>query len=161
MGRPPGEHRKYNVEHLWDQHHEVMRLAVMGMKSVDIARQLGISEAMVSYTLNSPLSKRQLELLRAARDVKAIDVAQRIKELSERAVEVLADIMEDGSEGARLKASLGMLDRAGHGPVQKFQGQVAVLTREDILEIRERARLIGALEVEALPSGNTPAEASN
>jgi predicted transcriptional regulator len=145
MGRHPTGKRKYNIEHLWDQHHEIMRLAVMGMKSVDIAAQLGVSEVMVSYTLNSPLAMRQLDLLRATRDAGAVDVAKRIKELAALAVEKLEPILEDGSESNKLKAIFGLLDRAGHAPVQRFQGSMAVLTKDDIMEIRDRARMIGAL----------------
>lgn len=144
-GRRNPNGAKYQVEELWDRHHEIMRLAVMGMKQVAIAQQLGVSEVMVSYTLNSPLVQRQMELLRATRDAKTVDVAKRIKELAAEAVERIGDIMREGSEGAALKASLGILDRAGHAPIQKFQGTMAVLTAEDILEIKERARLIGAL----------------
>ena len=142
--RNPGG-AKYQVEELWDRHHEVMRLAVLGMKQVEIAKQLGVSEVMVSYTLNSPLVQRQMELLRAARDEKTVDVAKRIKELAAEAVERLADIMREGSEGSALKASLGILDRAGHAPIQKVQGAFAILTPQDLEEVKERARLMGAL----------------
>ena len=57
MGRHrlPQTHRKYQVEQMWDIHHEVVRLALIGMKSVDIADHLGITPVMVSYTLRSPI----------------------------------------------------------------------------------------------------------
>ena len=71
MGRHKleGTHRKYQVEQMWDVHHEVVRLALTGMKHVEIAEFLGVSPVTVSYTLRSPIVMRQLEQMRAVRDL--------------------------------------------------------------------------------------------
>lgn len=145
VGRPATGNRKYQIQDMWAIHKEINRLHLLGMKSVDIAAHLDISEAMVSYTINSPIAKREMAEMEAARDLDAVDVAKKIRDLAPRAVEVFEDVMSSELDSMRLKAAAGILDRAGFGPVQKFQGAVAVLTADDIREIKERARDIGLM----------------
>lgn len=142
MGRPATGERKYNIQHLWDVHHEIVRLLVTGMKNVEIAATLGVTEAMVSYTANSPIVKRQLELLRAARDLESVDVARKIQEIALDAVEVMEKHVKSATESISLKAAQDILDRAGFAPVKKISTENvhAHLTREDIDDIKKRAR---------------------
>lgn len=145
MGRPTSGDRKYTVENIWDVHREVMRLAVTGMKSVDIAAALGVTEAMVSYTINSPICKRQLDNMRAARDIDAVSVAKRIQEIAPRAVEVLEGLLEDGNDAIKLRAATDVLDRAGHAAVRTLRTESLSLhlNKDDIDDIKARARSIG------------------
>ena len=66
MGRHQLEntHRKYQVTQMWDVHHEIVRLALLGMKHIEIASTLGVNPVTVSYTLRSPIVHRQLEQMR-------------------------------------------------------------------------------------------------
>ena len=142
MGRPATGERKYSIQHMWDVHHEIVRLLVTGMKHVEIAATLGVTEVMVSYTANSPIVKRQLELLRAARDLDSVDVARKIQEIALDAVEMMEKHVKSTTESISLKAAQDILDRAGFAPVKKISTENvhAHLTREDIEEIKKRAR---------------------
>lgn len=142
MGRLPTGNRKYAIQALWDVHHEITRLALLGLKHVDIANTLGITPTMVSYTLNSPIVKRQLAIMRGARDAEAVDVAAQIKSLAPKAVEVLEDLLTSESESMKYKAATGILDRAGHAPVQRLQASVAhgYFTADEIADIKSRAK---------------------
>lgn len=142
MGRLPTGNRKYNIQSMWDVHHEILRLLLMGMKSVDVAATLGISPVTVSYTANSPIAKRQLSIMRGARDAHAVDVAANIKELCPKAVTVLEEMMESENEANKFKAAIAVLDRGGHAPVQRVQAGVAHMhfTSDELNDIKKRAR---------------------
>lgn len=143
MGRIPTGDRKYEISRMWDTHHEIVRLASCGAKEVDIAAILGVTPTMVSYTLNSSIVKRQLQLLRAARDLDSVDIAKRIHEIALVAVEKLAGIVENSvDEKVTLAACRDILDRDGFGAVKKMQvdSRSLVLTADDINEIKQRAK---------------------
>ena len=137
--------RSFTVENIWDRHQEIMRLALTGMKQVDIANELGVSEVMVSYTLNSPVVKRQMSLMRAARDCDAVDVAKRIQEIAPKAIDTLEGLLEGSNDSIKLRAATDILDRAGHAAVKTIRTQsLAVhLNKDDLDEIKQRAREIG------------------
>jgi hypothetical protein len=147
MGRHqlPETHRQYQIEQMWDVHHEIVRLALIGMKHVDIASHLGVSPVTVSYTLRSPIVKDQLDNMRAARDIDAIDISQEIKALAPVAVKVLEELLEHELPNIKLKAAQDVLDRAGFAAVKTIQtaNVHAHLTRDDIEDIKKRAHAIG------------------
>ena len=139
MGRIPSEDRKYNIQKLWDVHHEILRLTLMGLKAVDIATMLGVTPAMVSYTQNSTIAKRQLAVMRGARDAHAVDVAKKIQELQPAAVQKLSELMESETEAISLKAAMTILDRGGNAPVQRVQADHRHLsfTIQELQEIKD------------------------
>lgn len=144
MGRIPSKDRKYNIQKLWDVHHEILRLTLLGLKSVDIATMLGVTPAMVSYTQNSTIAKRQLAVMRGARDANAVDVAKTIQELQPAAVQKLSELMESETEAISLKAAMTLLDRGGNAPVQRVQADHRHLsfTLDEINDIKNRARQV-------------------
>ena len=146
MGRLPTGDRKYEISKMWDVHHEIVRLAACGAKEVDIAAILNVTPAMVSYTLNSAIVKRQLALVRAARDVDSIDIAKRIHEIALVAVEKLALHVDSPDDKVSLAACRDILDRDGHGAVKRMQvdSRALVLTAEDIADIKKRAQDLAA-----------------
>jgi hypothetical protein len=154
MGRHclEGTHRKYQVTQLWDLHHEITRLALIGMKHIDIATKLGVSPVTVSYTLRSPIVARQLDQMRAVRDLEAVDIAKEIAELAPRAVEILADLMDDPLPNIKLKAAESILDRAGYAAVQRVKVDTNVnhhFSADEIREIKNRAKDIGLMVMDA------------
>ena len=94
MAKLPSGNRKYQIKELWDRHHEINRRILLGQKNKEIAEDLNISEATVSYTKNSKLAQDELNVLKAARDASSVDVARQIKEIAPRALEVLEEVME-------------------------------------------------------------------
>jgi predicted transcriptional regulator len=144
MGRPATGDRKYEVTHIWDIHKEIMRLLVCGMKQVDIATHLGITAAMVSYTANSAIAKRQMELMHAAADMDAVAVQKRIQEIAPVALDQLEHLLMEGNEATRFKTATDILDRAGHGAVKTLRMEHSgALNKADIEEIKARAKEIG------------------
>lgn len=149
MGRNPAEApRQYQIKQLWELHHEILRRLVIGQKSVEIARDLNVTPAVISYVKNSEVGRRQLSLMRSAADVTAVDIAGRIKELAATAVEVMAQGLDDTNPMAlRMKAACDVLDRAGFGApkVLRTENIHAHLTAEDISQIKQRAKSEGVV----------------
>ena len=149
MGRHllPETHKQYHIEQMWEIHHEICRLNLIGMRPVDIARHLGVSPVMVSYTLRSPIVQQQMKNMSAARDVDAVDVAAEIKALAPHAVEILKELLDDPLPNIKLKAVQDVLDRAGHAAVRtiKTENTHTFFTPQEIAEIKDRARDIGLL----------------
>ena len=147
MAKLPTGNRKYQIKQLWSRHEEINRRLLLGQKSKDIAKDLKISEATVSYTKNSKLAQKELGIMKAARDASTMDVAQQIQEIAPQALEILEEIMVDDDSQKSLKAKVAtdLLDRAGYSPPKKVLGMVAHqhFTGDDIEKIKARAKKIG------------------
>ena len=135
--------RKYQIQSLWDVHHEILRLAVLGWKPVNIAKELSITPATVSNCLNGELGRRQLELMRGARDAETIDLAIEIRKNAPVAYKVLMEYLENPNFDPRQRITIAMdqLDRAGFAApkVIETRGTHLYLTADDIKEIKQRA----------------------
>lgn len=85
--------------------------------------------------------------MHAARDIDAVDISQEIKALAPAAVKVLEELMDNDLPNIKLKAAQDVLDRAGFAAVKTIQTANihAHLTREDIDDIKKRAKDIGLL----------------
>jgi len=140
----PSGKRTFTVTELQRSHREILRLAVTGMKGTDIARVLGVSPAMVYYTLDSPVVERRLEEMQSAKDIEAVDIGKRIQEIARDAIEVMGTIIADTTSdmSLRSKVSIDILDRAGFGAVkkQRIEGIHAYLSRQDIEDIKSASK---------------------
>lgn len=150
MGRIPSpEGRKYQIQHMWGLHHEICRLALLGMKQVEIAERLNVTPATVGNTLGSEIVKKQMMILRGARDASTVDVARRIQEMLPEALDVMENILrnENASSAVRFGVAKDLLDRGGHGApkVIETRGFMTHLSGEDIERIKQRARESGRL----------------
>lgn len=124
---------------MWANHHEIVRLLLIGMKSIDIAARLGVTEAMVSYTKNSALVQRQLSIMSGARDAEAVDCAVEIKNRVTKALDVLDATLDlENMPALRFKAAEAVLDREVP-KVSRFEGITARLTAEEIGALKDRA----------------------
>ena len=147
----PGEKRTFEVSQMWEIHHEIVRRLLLGQKVVNIARDLNISEATVSYTRNSPVVRDKLEIMKGARDAETIDLAKRIRENAPQSLRLLEDIISgevDGipiGVGLRAREANTMLARSGFGPVQNIKGAIlhGHYTGEEIEDIKKRAHETG------------------
>jgi hypothetical protein len=136
--------KKWTVSKIWDVHQEVVRRLVLGQKNTEIAKALDISEVQVSNIRNSPVIQDKLAIMQASRDAATVDIARQIQEFAPIALKKLMDIIDGTEKNASIpliaKTAESWLDRAGHGPVKKFEGAVAHFSREDIEEIKRRSR---------------------
>ncbi|HAR40195.1 MAG TPA: hypothetical protein DCR68_02320 [Coprothermobacter sp.] len=146
---PPSDRRTFEVSKMWDVHHEISRLVLLGLKNTEIAEKLGISEAMVSYTRNSQVVKDKMELMQGKRDADTIDIIEIIKEKAPKALKLLEQIIdrEQGTPGELASIALSArtaeswLNRAGY-PEQKPGINMHLhghFTAQDIEDIKKRA----------------------
>ena len=139
---PDGERKSYDIKQLWQRNHEILNLAVLGMKGTEIARILNICEVTVSNTLNSELGMKKLSELREGRDEKFGDVLEEVAKLFPVAMETYKKIL-DGQEITKLQkeaADTVLMDIGGHRAPAKIQSESAhlYLTPEDIEEFKKR-----------------------
>ena len=147
----PGEKRTFEVSQMWEIHHEIVRRLLLGQKVVNIAKDLSISEATVSYTRNSPVVRDKLEIMKGARDAETIDLAKRIRENAPQSLRLLEDIISgevDGVSigvGLRAREANTMLARSGFGPVQNIKGAIlhGHYSDQEIEDIKKRAHETG------------------
>jgi len=143
-GRVQGGFHKRQIKDLWDIHHEIIRRLVIGQRSKDIADILRISEATVNSVKGSVLARRQMDLMRAARDKEAIDISQQIQDLCPSAVKVLEEAMDpEHPIHIRANMALKVLEMGGHKAPAKVQVSAvhSILSASDIDEIRKRREL--------------------
>ena len=84
----------YDIKQLWQRSHEILGLALGGMKQVEIAKVLNISPVTVSNTLNSTLGKEKLAKMRGERDEEYIGINEKVKELTIRALDVYKELLQ-------------------------------------------------------------------
>jgi len=141
------------LTYLWERHREMMRRIVAGDKPIEIARDMNMTPTRMSIIMNSPAFKNELARLSSKADEAALDIRTRIRgsavkamDLLEQALDPKAALHQSLSGANKVKVAQDMLDRDGHGAVQKAQVNVnhAHLTGDDIAELRRRraARLM-------------------
>jgi len=115
MGRLPSNNRKYQIQTLQERHREILRMLSLGQSPKDISHSLGVTTAVV-------------------------------QELAPEALDTLERLMKDDEESPdtlRAKIAMDVLDRAGHGAVKKQVSLHQNLSKEDINNIKQRAKDIG------------------
>jgi hypothetical protein len=138
--------RKYQIQKLWNVHHEILRLLLLGWDHKKIADTLGVTSVMVSYTANSELVKQQLEVMRGARDAEALDLSVEIKRFAPEAFQCLQKIMREGdNEKNKIVIAMDTLDRAGYAAPKVIEGKFlhAHFTKEEIEDMKQRAKESG------------------
>ncbi|MFQ6609135.1 MAG: hypothetical protein ACE5EE_11505 [Fidelibacterota bacterium] len=156
MGRLPSNNRRYEIEELQERHREILRRLALGQSAQEIARDLGITTAVVSYTKNSAIGRRELSIIQGARNSSAIRVSEQIKKIAPKALALLDSVLDRGREkimngddprNTEVKVALDMLDRAGHGAVKKFAGAIVSgsLSEEALERIKKRAEAAGVM----------------
>jgi transcriptional regulator with XRE-family HTH domain len=123
-GRRVGNGTPYQIQNLWEKHHKIKRLLFIGWTQADIAVEMGMSAVAISYIANSELMKRELNLMRAAADVKALTVREQIDENARKAAVLLHEFMVDEGNEKSLRARIAMdsLSRAGYAPQVNVKG---------------------------------------
>lgn len=133
----------YEIQKIWDRHHKMKRLALLGMSFREIAIECDVTPQTVQNVMSSPLMKKQLELMQAAADTDAIDTYEKIQEMTKKSIKYLEEMMDDIDTPKSLRAKIAMdnLDRAGYPKQTAITGKFvhAHLTAEDINAIKQEA----------------------
>jgi len=137
------DRKTFEVSEMWDLHHEIVRRLVIGETNAEISRSLGVSKQMISYTRNSKVVRRQIDIMRGARDADTIDIAKRIRENAPKALDLLETIIEDRGEtypiSLAARTSESMLDRGGYAAPKRLEAVVAHFTSEEIEDLKRKA----------------------
>lgn len=99
----PAERKTYNAKQMWQRSHEVCNLSAQGWKNVDIAKIMNLTPETVSNIVNSDLGKLKISQLRGLRDEEAKKVNERIRIMTDKALNVYDDILDADPESLSLK----------------------------------------------------------
>lgn len=159
--RADGKKRGFQVAEMWDSHHEIARRILLGQKGVDIAKALNCTAQTVSNVRNSPVVKEKIELMQAARDVGALDLADQIKELAPIALGRVKEAITIGEVNGQTLSGAEILKQSGHildrelgKATQRIdtRSMHGHFTMDDIQKMKDRAKeLSGANDI--LPQG--------
>lgn len=149
---PSGNGRQWQLTNLWEHHHVMKRLTILGWKPKEIATYLGMDPVSVRNCLNSEIMKREIELMRGALDKRTLDIGQKLQEMAVKSCEVLDELLENDNVPAavRSKIALDVLSRAGHPPQVAIKGTVdhRHFTTAEIEELKQVAKQPRELEEE-------------
>ena len=142
---PVGERKTYEIKGLWQRNHEIVNLAVKGYKNVEIAEILNINPQTVSNTLNSELGKRKLSEMRLEEDIETKKLYEKIRTLTNKALNVYHEIFDDESGECSLKdkkaaADVVALEIGGLRAPTRIQSShiSTVLTKDEIEAFKQR-----------------------
>lgn len=141
--RRSGREHSHDIKQLWQRSHEILGLAVQGMKNTEIAKILNITPQTVSNTLNSTLGKEKLSDLRGERDEHYVKVGEQVKELTLKALDVYRKLFESPGIDPVLRKSAAdtvTLDIAGMRAPTKVDTRSlhAYATVEEIDDFKRR-----------------------
>jgi len=133
----------YDIKQLWQRSHEILGLALQGLKQVEIAKILNISPVTVSNTLNSTLGKTKLSEMRGERDEHYIRVNEEVKKLTIKALDTYHQLFDSPNIDPKMKketADTITLDIAGMRAPTKVDTRTlhAHVTVEEIAEFKRR-----------------------
>jgi len=139
----------HQIQNLWERHHEILNLALLGWGPKAIADRLNCAVSTVSDTVNCDLGRQKLAIMRAARDANTIDVAKEIQRLVPQAYKIYSDILFKEGVGENVSVALQkttadtiVKDLAGHEAPKKMLH--AHLTIDQVESLKERGRAIRA-----------------
>ena len=145
------ERQTPQIKQLWQRSHEIINLAARGFKQTEIAEILNIHPQTVSNTLNSELGERKLSELRFGRDEEARIVAEKIRVLRDKALQVYNEMFDDDSGECTMKdkkavADTVVLELSGLRVPTKIQSHSVhtTLTYEEIEEFKARGNALRA-----------------
>jgi predicted transcriptional regulator len=155
---------RWEIKQLWQRSHEIVNLSARGFKNNEIADILNIAPVTVSNTLNGKLGQLKLSEIRQDRDQEAKKIAEKIKVLTNKALNVYHEIFDNESGEASLKdrkaaADTVMLELSGLRAPTKIQSHnfTTNLSKEELEDIKARglaaakeAKLV--IDVEPLPN---------
>lgn len=142
---PKGGRKVYDIKQLWQHNHEIINLSVRGFKNSEIARMLNLEPQTVSNTLNSELGQHKLSDMRLERDEETKKVSEKIRDLTDKALDTYNKIFDDESGELGLKdkghfATSFLNEMSGLRAPTRIQSQSVhtTLTAEELEEFKMR-----------------------
>jgi predicted transcriptional regulator len=141
----PEERKTFNIKQLWQRNHEIINLHVQGLRNTQIAEIMGVTKESVSQTINSELGKYKISDLRKSRDDEVRVAQEKVRVLTNKALNVYHEIFDDESGESSLKdkkavADTVVLELSGLRAPTKIQSHSmsVQLTRADLEEFKQR-----------------------
>lgn len=143
-----GGRKGQQIAQMWDNHHEIARLIVLGMNNQEIAKKMNCTPQTVSNVRNSPVVQDKLAILHAVRDVATGDLAHEIAEMAPMALKRIREVLETGqvhgqtaSAAVIMKEANNLLDREMGKAVQRIDSRNLNTTigPADLEAIKQRA----------------------
>ena len=136
----PGERKTYDIKQLWQRNHEILRMALIGMKAPQIADILMIHPQTVSNTINSELGRKKLSVMRSDRDEDIVNIAKDVAKMYPAALQTYKDILNGTCKSKLMKetADTLVMDIGGHRAALKTESAALHLTLSDIEEFKKR-----------------------
>lgn len=143
-----GGKKGHQIAQMWDNHHEIARLIVLGLDNKDIAERLNCSSQTISNVRNSPVVQDKLAILHAVRDVATGDLAHEIAQMAPMALKRIKEVLETGtvhgqtaSAAVIMKEANNLLDREMGKAIQRIDSRNVntTLTSNDLDAIKQRA----------------------
>lgn len=136
---------KYEIKQLWQRSHEIVNLCAKGYKNKEIAQILNISPVTVSNTLNGKLGQHKLSEIRQDRDIEAKKTVEKIRVLTDKALNVYHEIFDNEGGMATVKdqksvADTVVLELSGLRVPTKVQSHSVhtTLTKDEIESFKNR-----------------------
>jgi tRNA A37 N6-isopentenylltransferase MiaA len=116
MGHIP-EGKSPTINYLWPHHKSMARYFAEGLTPTEVSTITGYTPGQISRILNSPLFQAELDRLTKGLEETSREVAQEIKLMATRAIEILDENLHSEAVDRRTKTQTAMdiLDRAGYG----------------------------------------------
>lgn len=96
--RPSASGEKWELKKLKPVHRQIAALVAQGEKNVKVAALCGVTPQYITMLLRQPIFIREIQDRAAAAGIQ-------LEALFAQSVEVLGDVLKDGSEAGKLKAS--------------------------------------------------------
>jgi DNA-binding CsgD family transcriptional regulator len=141
--RRSGRESCHDIKQLWQRSHEILGLALQGLKNTEIAKILNIHPQTVSNTLNSTLGKEKLSNLREGRDEHYKELSERVIELTHKSLDEYEKIFNTPNIDPELKkktADTIVLEVAGMRAPTRIESKSFSMqaTAEEIEEFKRR-----------------------
>lgn len=139
-----GQRKTWDAKSMWQRYHEVANLLVRGFKQTEIAEILNVHPQTISNIANSTLVKQKTSELRLGRDEEAKVVGEKIRVLTNKALETYHEIFDNESGEATLKdrkdvADTVLLELSGlRAPTRIMSSVSHVLTDGEIDAFKAR-----------------------
>lgn len=164
--------KNYALMELKNIHFEMARLLALGLKHVDVAKQLGVSPQTISNAANTPIMQRTIARLQIKRnqDVEEHNPTKRIDEMVGKAIDAMEDILDGVADpklaNTQLSTANSILDRSTKvGPVPRNVNiRKEAPASQYIEELRKMAieqGIIEEAEIIELESDNTATKTIN
>jgi len=146
----PGHLRQ--IKYLSDKHQEIIRLKKLGMRNIDIARELDVSKNWIKIVRASDVGQEEANRIDAIRDDVVLDIAAKLQRGSGMAVDYLLAAMDvntdtgkkfDNAPPLKLKAAVELMDRTPDtAKISRHETKSTVThaTLADLIRIKEIAR---------------------